>query len=217
MNGFEKHWSRVEYLHEHVKNPNIHIKGTHSYYSNAWTGSFEETVVRYLYGDEYSLKHWEPQWEIDQLYIGDYVCIAAEVIIMLGGNHNHRMDWFCLYPFADNYVQSYQGRGNTIIKDGVWLGMRSVIMPGITIGEGAVIATNSVVTQDVEPYSIVAGSPAKIIKKRFADSVIERLLKLDIYSWNREKFNGLKQYICNNEIDVLEEQSAKYDSLSIPV
>lgn len=52
----KKHWSKIEYLHQSVKNPNIHIKGKHSYYSDAWTGSFEETVVRYLYGDEYSLK-----------------------------------------------------------------------------------------------------------------------------------------------------------------
>lgn len=56
----EKHWSKVEYLYEQVKNPNIHIKGTHSYYSDAWSGSFEDNVVRYLYGDEYSLNNWEP-------------------------------------------------------------------------------------------------------------------------------------------------------------
>lgn len=211
----EKHWSRVEYLHENVKNPNIHIKGMHSYYSDAWTGSFEETVVRYLYGDEFSLRNWQPQWSIDQLYIGDYVCIAAEVIIMLGGNHNHRADWFCLYPFADNYVQAYQGKGNTIIKDGVWLGMRSMIMPGVTIGEGAIIAANSVVTKDVEPYSIVAGSPAKPVKKRFSDNVIQRILNLDVYSWSEEKFNHLKPYICSSDIAALEEQSRKYDALAL--
>ncbi|KTC85441.1 MULTISPECIES: CatB-related O-acetyltransferase [Legionella] len=212
INVIEKHWSRVEYLHEHVKNPNIHIKGTHSYYSNAWSGNFEETVVRYLYGDEFSLKNWQPQWEIDQLYIGDYVCIAAEVIIMLGGNHNHRVDWFCLYPFEDNYVNAYQGKGDTNIKDGVWLGMRSIIMPGITIGEGAIIASNSIVTKDVEPYSIIAGSPARLVKKRFEDSVIQRILNLDVYSWDKEKFNCLKKYICDNDIDNLEEQSRKYDA-----
>lgn len=212
INVIEKHWSRVEYLHEQVKNPNIHIKGTHSYYSNAWSGNFEETVVRYLYGDEFSLKNWQPQWEIDQLYIGDYVCIAAEVIIMLGGNHNHRVDWFCLYPFEDNYVDAYQGKGDTNIKDGVWLGMRSIIMPGITIGEGAIIASNSIVTKNVEPYSIIAGSPARLVKKRFEDSVIQRILNLDIYSWDKEKFNCLKKYICNNDIDNLEEQSRKYDA-----
>lgn len=208
----EKHWSRVEYLHKSVQNPNIHIKGTHSYYSDAWTGSFEETVVRYLYGDEYSLNNWEPQWQIDQLYIGDYVCIAAEAIIMMGGNHNHRTDWFCFYPFADSYALAYQDKGDTVIKDGVWLGMRSIIMPGVTIGEGAIIAASSVVTKDVEPYSIVAGSPARLVKKRFNEHVIERIQKLNVYSWDEEKFNSLKDYICGNNIDVLEEQSRKYDT-----
>ncbi len=70
----DKHWSKVEYLHESVRNPNIHVKGTHSYYSDAWTGSFEEYVVRYHYGDEYSLDSWRPQWPIDQLYIN---CISV--------------------------------------------------------------------------------------------------------------------------------------------
>jgi chloramphenicol O-acetyltransferase type B len=217
MKKVNKHWSRVEYLHENVKNPNIHIKGTHSYYSDAWTGSFEDTVVRYLYGDEFSLKNWQPKWDIDQLYIGDYVCIAAEAIIMMGGNHNHRGDWFCLYPFADNYIEAYQGKGDTVIGDGVWLGMRCMVMPGITIGEGAIIAANSVVTKNVEPYSIVAGSPAKLVKKRFAESVIHRLLQLNIYMWNEEKFNHLKPYLCNSDLAALEMQCEQYDALNLNV
>ena len=199
-----KHWSKVELLHETVKNPNIHIKGTHSYYSNAWTGDFEASVVRYLYGDEYSLNHWQPRWEIDQLYIGDYVCIAAEVVIMLGGNNNHRVDWFTLYPFADKYVDSYESRGDTVIGDGAWIGMRAMIMPGITIGEGAVIAANAVVTKDVEPYTIVAGSPAKAVKKRFSDDTIQRLLALKIYDWPHEKIEQLKNHLCASDIDKLE-------------
>ena len=200
----EKHWSKMEFLHQNVKNPNIHIKGKHSYYSDAWTGSFEETVVRYLYGDEFSLNNWTPQWDIDQLYIGDYVCIAAEAIIMLGGNHNHRIDWFSLYPFADKYVEAYEKRGDTVIQDGAWLGMRAMIMPGVTIGEGAIIAANTVVTKDVSPYSIIAGSPAQIIRKRFDEEVIKRIIKLKIYDWNEEKFKALKNYICGNDIDALE-------------
>ncbi len=207
----EKHWSKIEFLHQNVKNPHIHIKGKHSYYSDAWTGSFEETVVRYLYGDEFSLNNWTPQWEIDQLYIGDYVCIAAEVIIMLGGNHNHRIDWFSLYPFADQYVDAYEKRGDTVIQDGAWLGMRAMIMPGVTIGEGAIIAANTVVTKDVAPYSIVAGSPAQLIRKRFDDEVIRRLIKLKIYDWNEEKFKALKNHLCGNNIDALEKANQEYD------
>lgn len=78
-----KHWSRVKYLHETVKNKNIIIKGQHSYYSDCWDNGFEASVVRYLYGDEISLQ-WEPLWEIDKLYIGDYVCIGAEAVILMG-------------------------------------------------------------------------------------------------------------------------------------
>lgn len=89
-----------------------------------------------------------------------------------------------------------------------------MIMPGITIGEGAIIAANSTVTKDVEPYTIVAGSPAKVVKKRFEDSIIQRLLHLRIYDWEEEKFNQLKQYICSNDINALEEQSRKYDALT---
>lgn len=207
----EKHWSKIELLHRNVKNPNIHVKGKHSYYSDAWTGSFEETVVRYLYGDEFSLNNWTPQWDIDQLYIGDYVCIAAEAIIMLGGNHNHRIDWFSLYPFADKYAEAYEKRGDTVIQDGAWLGMRSMIMPGVTIGEGAVIAANTVVTKDVAPYSIVAGSPAQVIRKRFDDEVTKRIIQLKIYDWHEEKFKILKNHLCGNNIDALEKANQEYD------
>ncbi|MGL5276349.1 CatB-related O-acetyltransferase [Myroides sp.] len=199
----KKHWSKVEYLHETVKNPNIHIKGTTSYYSNAWSGSFEDSVVRYLYGDEYSLKTWEPQWHIDQLYIGSHVCIAAEVVILMGGNNTHRTDWFSLYPYIDTIQEAYQAKGDTIIGDGAWLGMRAMIMPGINIGEGAIIASGAVVIKDVEPYTIVAGNPAKPIKQRFSEEVIKKLLDLKIYDWPEEKFNKLLNQLCNNDIETL--------------
>ncbi len=211
MTSTEKHWSTVEYLHQTVKNPNIHIKGQHSYYSNAWTGNFEDSVVRYLYGDDISLKRWQPQWQTDSLYIGDCVCIGAEAVIVLGGNHTHRMDWFSLYPFKEKTLESYQGKGDTIIKDGVWIGMRAMILPGVHIGEGAVIAAHAVVTKDVEPYSLVAGNPAKRIKKRFDDETIERLLQLNMYDWNESKFAAMRDFICSSDIDRLEKESFKYD------
>jgi len=147
----KKHWSKFELLHEVVTNPNIHVKGQHSYYSDCWDNGFEQSVVRYLHGDEVS-RQWEPRWKIDELYIGDYVCIGAEVVILMGGNHTHRVDWFSLYPFMDVIDDAYIGKGDTHIEDGVWLGMRAMVMPGVTIGEGAVVAANSVVTKDVAPY-----------------------------------------------------------------
>ncbi|MDM3643637.1 CatB-related O-acetyltransferase [Proteus mirabilis] len=205
-----KHWSRVEYLHETVKNKNIIIKGQHSYYSDCWDNGFEASVVRYLYGDEFSLQ-WEPLWEIDKLYIGDYVCIGAEAVILMGGNHTHRMDWFSLYPFLDNIKEAYIGKGDTYIHDGVWIGMRAMIMLGVTIGEGAIIAANSVVTKDVAPYSIVGGIPAKHVKYRFEPKVIEQLLSLNIYSWSEKKFAALKPYLCQALIDKLLTAHTQYN------
>ncbi|WP_210276100.1 CatB-related O-acetyltransferase [Bartonella sp. HY038] len=206
----EKHWSKTQLLHEVVTNPNIIIKGTHSYYSDCWDSGFESYCVRYLQGDAIS-REWNNNWEIDKLYIGDYVCIAAEVIILMGGNHTHRADWFCLYPFADFIDEAYERKGDTIIEDGAWLGMRSILLPGVKIGEGAIIAANSVVTKNVEPYSIVAGSPAKLVKHRFTSEVINDLLALKIYDWPEDKFNAVKRQLCANDINALKEAVAIYD------
>ena len=204
-----KHWSRTELLHQTVKNPNIHIKGQHSYYSNAWSGSFEESVVRYLYGDDYSQQHWQPQWETDPLYIGDYVCIGAEAVILMGGNNTHRADWFSLYPFADNIAASYQAKGPTTIGDGAWIGMRAMLMPGVTSGEGAIIAAGAVVTRDVAPYTVAGSNPAQPIKKRFSDDVIARLLALQVYGWPAEKMQRLQPLLCAADIDALERAAAE--------
>ncbi|WP_252014171.1 CatB-related O-acetyltransferase [Vibrio sp. SCSIO 43140] len=201
-----KHWTRFELLHQTVKNKNIHIKGTHSYYSDAYDDGFESSVVRYLHGDEVT-KDRQPRWAVDQLYIGDYVCIGAEAVILMGGNHTHRVDWFSLYPFMDVIDEAYQSKGDTHIQDGVWIGMRAMIMPGVTLGEGAIVAANSVVTKDVPAYGVVGGNPAKLIKHRFDDPTIKRLLKLNIYSWSSDKFEALKPLICASDIDALEKAS----------
>ncbi|CAM4007416.1 chloramphenicol O-acetyltransferase type B [Kerstersia gyiorum] len=207
-----KHWSRVEYLHESVRNPNIHIRGTHSYYSDAWSGSFEQSVVRYLYGDEYSLQAWDPLWPIDQLYIGDYVCIGAQAVILMGGNHTHRMDWFSLYPFVETLEQAYVGKGDTTIGDDAWIGMRAMIMPGVTIGEGAVVASGAIVTKDVAPYTVVAGNPAVPIRQRFAAATVESVLALGIYRWSEEKFEALRPLLCGSDFGALLAAAEHFDA-----
>lgn len=203
MSKTEKHWSQVEYLHETVTNPNIHIKGQHSYYSDCWDSGFERSVVRYLQGDAVS-QEWEPIGKLDQLWVGDYVCIAAEAVILMGGNHTHRGDWFSLYPFIETIKDAYRAKGDTTLGDGCWIGMRAIIMPGVTIGEGAIIAAGSVVTKDVTPYSVVGGNPAKPIAPRFEPGVIERLLKLNIYQLSDEHFQAIQPLLSNNDIDALE-------------
>lgn len=201
----------MEMLHETVKNKNITIKGTHSYYSDAYDDGFEKSVVRYLHGDEMTCDR-EPPWEVDKLYIGDYVCIGAEAVILMGGNHTHRYDWFSLYPFMDKIEESYQSKGDTRLEDGCWIGMRAMIMPGVTVGEGAIVAANSVVSKDVPPYTIVGGTPAKPIRLRFTQETIDRLLALDIYSWPEDKFEALKDLICSSDIDALEKAHQQYSN-----
>lgn len=98
---------------------------------------------------------------------------------------------------------AYVSKGDTVIEDGVWIGMRALIMPGIHIAEGALIAANSVVTKDVPPYCIVAGNPAKQIKKRFDDKTIKELLDLRIYDKSEKEIDTLIPYLCNNDLAAL--------------
>lgn len=124
-----------------------------------------------------------------KLTIGKFCSIAYNVIIFLGGS-NHRPDWVSTYPFAAFFEEASQFDGypkeriDVVIGNDVWIGEGVTIMSGITIGSGAVIATKSVVTKDVPPYAIVAGNPAKILRKRFDDGTIEKLL--EIQWWNRD-------------------------------
>ena len=199
----DKHWSRVEYLHQTVTNPNIHLKGTHSYYSDCWDNCFEHSVVRYLLGDRVS-REWQPLGKLDQLIIGNFVCIGAECVILMGGNSTHRMDWISLYPFMESIQEAYQPRGDTLLGGGCWLGMRAMIMPGVVIGEGAVVAAGSVVTKDVPPYAVVGGNPAKFIKFRFSEDDIARITALKLYEHPEELLIQWQPLLSSGDISALE-------------
>lgn len=100
--------------------------------------------------------------------------------------------------------KSYPNKGHTIIGNDDWLGYRSTIMPGITIGDGAIVASNSTVVKDVEPYSIVGGNPAIQIKKRFSDATIQKLLILKWWDWDIEKITDNIQNLTSGDIASIE-------------
>lgn len=145
-------------------------------------------VGKYTYGP---LKVYEWGSKNEKLIIGNYVSIAQDVKFILGGNH--RYDTFSTYPFKSMYCKGGQeaySNGPIIVNDDVWIGMSSIIISGVTIGKGAVIAAGSVVTKNVPQYAIIGGNPAQIIKYRFKDSLIEKISEVDLSSIDREFINS---------------------------
>ena len=150
------------------------------------------------------------KWDLSgkDLIIGNFCSIADNVTIYLGGNH--RSDWVTTYPFGHihQYVfDNFDGAGTPItngdvkIGNDVWISANVTIMSGITIGDGAIIANNSHIVKDVEPYSIVGGNPAKLIRYRFTKEQIEKLLEIKWWYWDDEKINHYLPLLCNENID----------------
>ncbi|MGX7023971.1 CatB-related O-acetyltransferase [Vagococcus hydrophili] len=206
-NNHYKNWSEVKYLEDIITNPLIRV-GKKSYYSGFYENSnFENGCVRYLWGDETTRDLFHPEkdfgWELDKLIIGNYVCIASGVTILLGGNHNHHPDWLTVYPFEEGIKDSFEKRGDTVINSDAWIGMGATIMPGVTIGEGAIVATGSMVVKDVQPYTIVGGNPAKVIKKRFDEATIGKLLEIRWFDWKESEVKPVIPLLLSNQIDQL--------------
>ncbi|MEB3767812.1 CatB-related O-acetyltransferase [Acinetobacter sp. MD2] len=190
-----KHWCEFEFIAKTVSNPNIHISGNYSYYSAFWDSGFERCVVRYLHD-----KPSTAEKPIDQLYIGNFVSFGAECVIMMGGNQLHRTDWIAAFPFD---TRSFVAAGDTIIGDGCWIGSRAMVMQGITLGEGAVVATGAVVTKNVPPYAVVGGVPAQIIKYRFPPEKIEKLLALQLYKLDEKQILKMREFLQSDDVDDL--------------
>jgi len=145
-----------------------------------------------------------------KLKIGKFCSIAPEVTIWLGGSH--RTDWLTTYPFnffLDDWPEGrfvgdeeahLVSRGDVVIGNDVWIGYGAMILSGVRIGDGAVIGARAVVAKDVEPYSIVAGNPARLIRKRFDEETISRLLEIKWWEWPIEKIKRNLQVICSTDV-----------------
>lgn len=213
MNKKFNNWSDTKYLKDLVTNPLIEV-GEHSYYSGYYDGfEFENGCVRYMWGDKKSRELFNPienfGWELDRLIIGKYVCIASGAIILMGGNHNHHSDWITVYPFAGHIKESFENKGDTVIKSDAWIGMNATIMPGVTMNEGAIVATGAIVTKDVPAYSIVAGNPAKVIKMRFSKEEIEKLLEMSWFNWSEEEIKTAEDILMSSSVNKLYEYYLK--------
>lgn len=150
----------------------------------------------------------------DKLIIGKFCAIASDVqFIMNGGNHETAP--FSTYPFGifPEFQElgierlnnnCYPDKGDSVIKNDVWLGMGAVIMPGVTIGNGAIIAAQSVVTKSIPDYAVAAGNPAAIVKMRFDENTIQRLLKIQWWDWNKDKISQNVRFILGNDMEALE-------------
>jgi len=191
-------YDRLCFLKNVVKNPNI-IVGDYTYYDDFETVENFEKNVKYLF-----------DFIGDKLIIGKFCMIASDVIFIMNGA-NHLSNAISSYPFAifggdwssamDG--KSYPTKGNTEIGNDVWIGYGATIMPGVKIGHGAIIATKSVVTGDVEPYAIVGGNPAREIRKRFPTEKIEQLLELSWWDWPIEKITKSVGRLTGDDIEML--------------
>jgi len=179
------HYDRLCFLKNVVKNPNI-IVGDYTYYDDFENVENFEKNVKY---------HFD--FVGDKLTIGKFCMIASDVTFIMNGA-NHLTEAITTYPFAifgEGWEKAMDGReyprkGDILVGNDVWIGYNATIMAGVTIGDGAIIATNATVVKDVAPYSIVGGNPAKEIRRRFPEEMIEKLLELRWWEWEVERITA---------------------------
>jgi chloramphenicol O-acetyltransferase type B len=187
MNIFKSYRDSI-FIKDHLTCNHI-IVGDYSYYSGYYHGHSFENCVMYLDTEDNKFS----SGETERLIIGKFCSIASGVKFIMGGNQGHNHNFFTSYPLEvlredfDGYKNSssiaYERKGDTVIGNDVWIGVEALILTGIQIADGAVVGARSVVTKNVGPYEIWAGNPAKLIRKRFSDDVIELLL--EILWWNQ--------------------------------
>lgn len=198
-----KPYDKLVFLKNYIKASNIFIDD-YTYFDDSRHGpeNFEKYNVLYNY-----------DFSKVKLVIGKFCAIAAETKFIMTGDH--KLDAISTYPFpifqqgweSIYDVASLPVKGDIIIGNDVWLGYDSMIKNGVTIGDGAIIAARAVVVKDIPPYAIVAGNPAKIVKLRFDEATIDRLLNIAWWNWDIQKINTHLSLICSLDIYRLEEAS----------
>lgn len=191
-------YNRLCFLKNIIRNPNI-IVGDYTYYDDFEKVENFEKNVKY---------HFD--FTGDRLIIGKFCMIASDVKFIMNGA-NHLTDAISAYPFAifgngweeamEN--KSYPNKGDIRIGNDVWIGYNATIMAGVTIGDGAIIATNATVVKDVAPYTIVGGNPGTEIKKRFPEATIAKLLELQWWNWDIDRITRNIERLTSNQLEDL--------------
>lgn len=180
------------YVKPTIKNPQI-IVGDFTYIAD----SDFESHVTHLY-----------EWNGDRLIIGKFCQIAAGVEFVMNGA-NHQMNAVSTFPFftlegwnaSAPQKSDMPLKGDTVIGNDVWIGQNATIMPGVHIGDGAIIGANSLVSKDVEPYTLVAGNPIRVIRKRFDDELIDLLERFKWWDKSIEEINNLIPILTNGDLE----------------
>ncbi|PSH69472.1 chloramphenicol acetyltransferase [Phyllobacterium brassicacearum] len=194
MQGFPQ----VCFIKNTITNPNI--VGDYTYYDDPEDSeNFERNVLYHF------------PFIGDKLIIGKFCALAKGARFIMNGA-NHKLSGISTYPFQIfgngwEKVMPKPGelpyKGDTIIGNDVWIGYEALIMPGVRIGNGAIVSSRAVVTADVLPYTIVGGNPAKHIKSRFEPDVVRKLEALAWWDWPVEKISSNLQHIVSADIDAL--------------
>ena len=194
--------TRTVYLNAVVKDPSIEI-GDYTIYNDFVSDPclFERNNVLY----HYPVNH-------ERLVIGKFCSIACGTKFLFNCA-NHTLKSLSTYTFPLFYedwnleksdvASAWDNKGDIIIGNDVWIGYEAVIMAGVHVENGAVIAARAVVTKDVAPYAIVGGTPAKEIRKRFSADVIERMQALAWWDWSADKIRQYLPYLMNGNLDEL--------------
>lgn len=195
MAGFPQ----VCYLKNTITRPNI-VVGDYTYYDDPdGPERFEQHVMYHF------------PFIGDKLVIGKFCALAKDVKFVMNGA-NHLMSGISTYPFyifgngwerAAPPLGALPYKGDTVVGNDVWIGYDALVMPGVRIGDGAIVATRSVVTRDVPAYGIVAGNPATVIRRRFPDDVVAELLAIAWWNWSAETISRNLEHIMGADVEAL--------------
>ena len=193
-------YDREIYVKPTITNPNI-IVGDFTYIAES---EFESHVTH----------HYE--WLGDKLVIGKFCQIGAGVEFMMNGA-NHQMNTATTFPFytlegwnmKPPAIEALPFKGDTIVGNDVWIGQNAVILPGVHIGDGAIVGANSVVGSDIAPYSIVVGNPARILRKRFDDELIELMLRFKWWDKSIDEINTLIPLLTDSDLQKVKQELKK--------